>query len=84
MKWIRYRFRTKSIEDCRPLVFNPSYPWWCSGFNDTTAVLVAWLPKSEDLRKYWDDAEDITEEEYEEIKFSGRFPQPAYYIPLSK
>jgi hypothetical protein len=30
--WRRYRFRTKSVDDERPLIFNPAYPWWCSGY----------------------------------------------------
>src|SRR5260221_9018312 len=31
MKWRRYRFYTRSVDDVRPLVFNPHYPWWHSG-----------------------------------------------------
>jgi hypothetical protein len=80
-KWRRYRFRTNSVEDYRPLVFNPKYPWWCSGFagDMSSATIVAYLPASEDLKKYWDDAFEIEFTEEDKITFSDRFPKPSYY-----
>lgn len=78
--WKRYRFETKSVEDYRPLVFNPKYPWWCSGYGDTSAVIIAYLPSDEDLFNYWDDAYNIDHTTHEEIEFSGRFPKPDYFI----
>jgi hypothetical protein len=78
-KWRRYRFYTKSLEDYRPLIFNPEYPWWCSGEGDDYAVIIAYLPENEDLSKYWDDAYEITFTEKDEITFSDRFPKPEYY-----
>ena len=50
--WKRYRFETRSTDDYRPLVFDPRYPWWCTGYGDESAVIVAYLPSSEDLKKY--------------------------------
>lgn len=79
MKWRRYRFKTRSVEDYRPLVFNPKFPWWCSGENEETAIIIAYLPETEDLLKYWDDAEDTEFTEEEKIEFSGRFPKPQYF-----
>ena len=35
--WKRYRFYTHAIEDYRPLIFNPKYPWWCS---DTKMIVL--------------------------------------------
>lgn len=80
MNWIRYRFKTRAIDDYRPLIFNPKYPWWCSGFSDKEAVIIAYLPGNEDLFEYWDDASDIEYTEHDEITFSGRFPKPEYFI----
>ena len=84
MKWKRYRFKTYAIDDYRPLIFNPKYPWWCSGFGENSngefAVIIAYLPNNEDLLKYWDDAFDIDFTEEEEIKFSSRFPKPKYFV----
>lgn len=80
-KWKRYRFKTKSVKDSRPIVFNPKYPWWRTGFagDDSYVTIVAYLPVEEDLYKYWDDAFDIDLEEVNEIVFSGRFPKPDYF-----
>lgn len=86
--WRRYRFNTYSLEDPRPLVFNPRYPWWLTGqsvkglFNKGTdyATIVAYLPAGEDLLKYWDDAFEITVEECDEITFSDRLSKPKYFV----
>lgn len=80
-KWRRYRFLTKSTEDYRPLLFNPQYPWWCSGeaADGSTATIIAWLPINEDLLKYWDDASEVEYTEHEEIEFTFRFPKPDYF-----
>jgi len=77
--WCRYRFRTKSVEDYRPLVFNPKYPWWCSGYGDECAIIVAYLPTTEPLYAYWDDAYDIDMEVVSKIEFSSRFQKPDYF-----
>lgn len=73
--WNRYRFKTDSVADWRPLVYNPDYPFWCSGYGDDYAIIVCWLPIEEDLFKYWDDAYDIDTETHEEIKYTSRFPK---------
>lgn len=78
-KWIRYRFYTKSVDDYRPLVFNPKYPYWCSAEGDDFAVIIAYLPPDEDIYKYWDDAYNIDQTEESEIVFTDRFPKPEYY-----
>lgn len=84
MNWKRYRFRTHSVEDYRPLIFNPKYPWWCSGYGEDSdgeyAVIIAYLPSDDDLLIYWDDATEIDFTEESEITFSGRFPKPEYFI----
>lgn len=79
--WKRFRFKTKSVNDYRPLIFNPNYPWWCSGMagDESYAVIIAYLPVSEDLKKYWDDAFDIEFTEEEKIVFSDRFSKPEYF-----
>ena len=76
--WRRYRFKTRSLDDYRPLIFNPNYPWWCSGEGDDYAIIIAYLPQTEDLLKYWDDAFDVDFTEEETIKFTSRFAKPDY------
>jgi hypothetical protein len=82
--WKRYRLKTYSVDDNRPLIFNPKYPWWCSGSGEDSNgeydVIISYLPPDEDLLKYWDDAFDIDVEDREEITFTDRFPKPDYYV----
>lgn len=77
--WRRYRFKTNA-EDYRPIIFNPKYPWWCSGHGDNNSVIIAYLPETEDLEQYWNDAFDTEFTEEREIVFTDRFPKPAYFI----
>lgn len=79
MKWKRYRFRTRSVDDPRPLKFNPAYPFWISGYGNDHAIVVAYLPVAENLLDYWDDAHDVDFTEHEDITFSSRFPRPDYF-----
>lgn len=88
-KWRRYRFQTFAVDDYRPLVWDPRYPWWCSGHALTgtvddpqigTSIIIAWLPIGEDLLKYWDDAFDIEYTDHAAIEFSDRFPKDASFI----
>ena len=80
-KWRRYRFTTEAVDDYRPLVFNPKYPWWCSGYagDMSNAIIIAYLPEDEDLLKYWDDADNVDYTEKDKIEFSSRFPKPEYF-----
>ena len=84
MSWKRYRLKTYAVSDNRPLIFNPEYPWWCSGYGEgekgECSIIIVYLPKDEDLLKYWDDAFDIEFTEEENITFSDRFPKPKYFI----
>jgi hypothetical protein len=77
--WRRYRFKTKALDDYRPLIFNPKYPWWCSGEGDDYAIIIAYLPPTEGLFRYWDDAYDIDFDLRDEITFTSRFPKPDYF-----
>ena len=85
MKWLRHRFRTRSIDDCRPVVFNPHFPWWCSGEGDDRdgeyAIIIAYLPESESVIKYWPDAygKDDTDS-CDGPRFSDRFARPSYFV----
>lgn len=79
---IWYRFKTKAVDDFRPLVdMKPiGMPWWYTGFagDYSYAIIVCYLPKGEDLYKYWDDAYSIEKEEVSEIKYTSRFQKPKW------
>lgn len=80
-EWLRYRFKTQSVDDCRPIVFNPAYPWWCTSVagDGSYAIIVAFLPKDEPLATYWDDAFAVEQQECDGPTFSDRFPKPESY-----
>ena len=56
MRLVRYRFKTKSVDDYRPLIDmkNIQMPWWCSGEADdgSYAIIICYLPENEELEKY--------------------------------
>lgn len=79
MIWKRYRLYTRSINDYRPLIFDDRYPWWCSGYSDFEAVIIAYLPDGEDVLKYWDDARIDVVQDRNSITFTDRFPKPNWY-----
>ena len=80
---IWYRFKTYS-DDYRPLIDmrDIGMPWWCTGYTTAEkgdcAIIVCYLPKGEDLFKYWDDAFDIDSEERSEITYTDRFRKPEW------
>lgn len=84
MSLLRYRFKTHSVDDYRPLVdMAPiQMPWWCTGFGENTAgdyaIIVCYLPVLEPLEKYWDDAFDVDAQEVDGIVYTSRFPMPKW------
>lgn len=81
-KWKRYRFKTYSVKDYRPLKINEQkLVWWCTGTagDNSYKTIVAYLDSKENLLEYWDDAEDIDFTEHDKIEFSSRFPKPDYF-----
>lgn len=79
MSLTRHRFYTKA-DDYRPVLFNPAWPWWCSGHTDESAIIIAFLPVDEPVEKYWPEAEAV-DSEPRELFFTDRFPRPDYYDP---
>ena len=83
MQYIRFRFKTKSVDDPRPLkdLKLIGMPYWISGytcdnFDTTAAIIICYLPKGVDIKEYWDDAFEIEEQERSEITYTDRFPKP--------
>lgn len=82
--YIRYRFKTHSVDDPRPLIdmSKINMPWWCTGYSgdDSYAIIVCYLPKDYDksIYYYWDDAFDVEKNEEEEITYTDRFPKPEW------
>jgi hypothetical protein len=80
IKWVKHTLKTKELADPRPLKFNPKYPSFITGFSGDYTTVVMWLPESENIFKYYDDAFDIKRELFDRIEFTDRLPQPDYFI----
>jgi hypothetical protein len=82
-KWARVRFFDRSgVPDYRCVKWPPLGPYWCSGYGDGYAIIVAYIPSQEIMRitEFWPDAFDIEElEESDTIEFSSRFQCPEYW-----
>ena len=48
--------------------------------DDSYATIVCFLPKGEDLYKYWDDAYDVDSDEKDGITYTDRFPKPDWIL----
>ncbi len=81
--WSMYRFKTKAIDDFRPLIFNPKYPWHCVSISKEYAEIIAYIPDSGNdagLRQYWDDAFDISLQHKRFIEFTSEFAKPSWFV----
>lgn len=80
MLYYRARFY-QPTEDHRPITFPPPGPYWCSGYrgSDDAAILIAYVTKKSDIKKYWPEALECEFTGPERISFSERFPQPSWW-----
>lgn len=80
-KWNRLRFKTKSVDDWRPVKWPMPGPYWCSGYagDDSYAIIIAYMPKGKSVKKYWPDAYEIDSTEEDVITYSDRFPKPDWW-----
>ncbi len=46
----------------------------------TYAIIICYLPETENIFKYWDDAYDVNKTEVNEINYTDRFPKPAWIV----
>lgn len=76
---IRARFKTSS-EDYRPINWPIKHPYWCTGFNDTHQVIVAYADDEEEILRNWPEAIDIDSEECTTYTFTSRFPKPSWFV----
>lgn len=84
--WVWTRFRTCEADDWRPIydkdAGHPGLgPYWCSGYagDGSYATICAWVQPGEDVRQWWPEATDITQEDAKPMTFSDRFPQPDWW-----
>lgn len=76
---IRARFKA-NFEDYRPVNWPVKHPYWCTGYGDGYATVVAYADNEEEILKNWPEAEDIDSEEAEDYLFNDRFPKPDWFV----
>lgn len=79
---LRVRFyvsKKKCKGDYRPIKWPIKYPYWCTGENEGSFILVAYVDTIEELLELWPEATDLDGKEEDEIFFSSRFPRPDWY-----
>ena len=76
---IRARFKTDA-EDWRPVNWPLKHPYWCAGYNDTYAVMVAYADDLDELLGNWPEATDVVTEPVEKYEFNRRFPKPDWFV----
>ncbi len=82
-KYVRVRF---IVDDQKPVIYPPKYPYWCSGYNSDNKPYIIMFCESENyleyIQKYYP---EVKEEhisfcnEYETITFTTRFQKPKWY-----
>ena len=78
--WRRYRFESDEL-DYRPVKWPPEGPYWCSGYGEDTAVIVAYMPSDSlsELTDYWPEATNVDYDDCDEITYSERFSKPDWW-----
>lgn len=79
---IRARFfvdKEKCGDDYRPVKWPIQYPYWCTGENESSFVLVAYVDNIDELMDLWPEASNIESEKVDKIFFSDRFQKPDWY-----
>lgn len=79
---IRSKFYIK-FKDCdydfRPVKWPIKYPYWCTGENSDSFVIVAYADSIEQIEELWPEAYNIEANEVQEIVFTTRFQKPEWY-----
>jgi len=66
-------------EDYRPISWPIKYPYWVSGENEESFIIVTYCENKNEIIELWPEAHDIELEKVDNVEFSGRFPKPEWY-----
>jgi len=75
---IRARFKVYH-EDFRPVNWPIKHPYWCTGYGDDCAIVVAYAEDEEEILQNWPEAADIDADEVSGYVFSDRFQKPDWF-----
>lgn len=76
---IRARFKANA-DDFRPVVWPVKHPYWCTGYGDDYAVIVAYADDEAEVKRNWPEADDIEAEVVTDYVFTDRFPPPHWFV----
>lgn len=76
--WQRARFHANP-DDYRPVEWPPPGPFWCTGFTDVAAIVVAYVRELEQIDRFWPEAKWVEATDQESITFTDRFPCPDWW-----
>ena len=72
---IRARFYA-DLHDYRPVKWPFKHPYWCSGWDDTHSIVVAYADSEDQILEFWPEAKIIWVQERDSYLFTDRFPKP--------
>ena len=73
---LRVRFHA---DDYRPVKWPVKHPYWCTGYGDDYAIVVAYADNEEEILENWPEAQNLDSEEVDEYLFTSRFPKPDWF-----
>lgn len=76
---LRVRFKTTETDDYRPVIWPLKHPYWCTGFGEDYATLIAYADDEQYIIEHWPEAYDLDAEEVEQYTFTDRFPKPEWF-----
>ncbi len=74
---IRARFRTDAQDFC-PVNWPIKHPYWCTGYGDNYAIVVAYADDEAEILRNWPDATHIDADDASEYLFTSRSPKPEW------
>lgn len=81
--WLRLRFRANEA-DYRPVTWPPPGPYWCTGYGDGYATVVAYVRDGDDVTVWWPEASHVTGgPDPDGPTFTDRFPRPDWWAALA-
>lgn len=75
---IRARFHVND-DDYRPVNWPIKHPYWCSGYGENYAVIVAYADDEAEILTNWPDAVEIESEVRDTYTFTDRFQKPDWF-----
>jgi len=72
----------KCNNDYRTVIWPIRYPYWCTGYTDTEAIIVAYVKDMDELLMQWPEMNGLEIDDCErcdKIEFSSRFARPDWY-----